>query len=244
MRILLANDDGNYCGGENDVEHCKACLKNGFKDIDIITPNVDVQHWRDIMLCFFGKVDEIRTFCDDSKLRMKRVFPNFGYTVVPHHEPIAIKRKPKLLFDKMHIGVIGNITRYKGKNIVEDFASFLQKHHQDKEMTIIGHINLSSKTGLSNIKVTGKYKQEQLPDLVEETGVNIILFPSTVPETFSYVMHEIMQMELPVVTLDRGAQKDCAVAYKWGTVVPDTAPETIWQSLLSLYERVKLERAK
>ena len=84
---------------------------------------------------------------------------------------------------------------------------------------------------------TGPYHQEDLPDLVEKTGVNIVLFPSTFPETFSYVMHEIMQMELPVVAFDRGAQGESARTYRFGIIAKDMSSAGIFKALGNLFEK-------
>jgi hypothetical protein len=53
---------------------------------------------------------------------------------------------------------------------------------------------------------------------VEENSVTHVIFPSVWPETFSYLVSEIMKMELPFFCFDLGAQSEKVKNYAKGKV--------------------------
>ena len=58
-----------------------------------------------------------------------------------------------------------------------------------------------------------------MPSMLEALGVNVVAFPSIVPETFSYVVSEVLAMDLPIVAFDIGAQGQRVAASRRGKVV-------------------------
>ena len=238
-RLFLVPYEGQYCALETDADACAQCCKDGVKDCDVIASGTDARRWREVMRKFLIEVDEIRAFCTDTVSRMKRVFPEFQYTLVPHREPHDIKRQPKLKFDSLTIGVIGNISRYKGVAEVVKLSRYLSSINSSVKIVVVGGLFMDNLPALSNVIQTGHYGQGELPDLIERYGINIVWFSSTFPETFSYVMHEIMQMNLPVVAYDRGAQCDCAKGYALGRVIPSVTPESTWDTIQNLFKEMK-----
>lgn len=238
-RLFLVPYEGHYCAKETDVAACVACCKNGVRDCDIIASGTDAAHWREVMVKFLSEADEIRAFCEDTVRRMKQVFPQFDYTLVPHPEPTAIKRKAHIKFDDLRVGIIGNISRYKGVAEVIKLAQYLSKVAPDVRIVVIGKLCADNIPNFTNVYQTGRYDPVDLPNLVEKYGINVAFFSSTFPETFSYVMHEIVQLGLPVVSYDRGAQRDCAQAYEYGMVIPETTPEATWVTIQNLYRKMK-----
>jgi glycosyltransferase involved in cell wall biosynthesis len=65
--------------------------------------------------------------------------------------------------------------------------------------------------------------------------VNAFWFPSVCPETFSFVVHEMKAMGLPVLAYDVGAQADTLVDEDRHRVVSlDTSPEDILATLTEM----------
>ena len=73
-------------------------------------------------------------------------------------------------------------------------------------ITVFG--TLEEPAPASVVSQTGTYSAEALPALCSEQGVNAFWFPSIWPETFSFVVHEMKAMGLPVLAYDVGAQAD------------------------------------
>ena len=68
---------------------------------------------------------------------------------------------------------------------------------------MIGALDIALKS--DRLRVTGAYRHEDLVDLIEAHGVNLLFFPSICPETFSYVTEEMIRLDLPIVAFDLGA---------------------------------------
>src|SRR5690606_19616989 len=63
------------------------------------------------------------------------------------------------------------------------------------------------------LKITGPYRPEQLTPLLIANDLDILFFISVVPETFSYVLHELMRYKLPMAAFDLGAQSTFLTNY-------------------------------
>ena len=55
------------------------------------------------------------------------------------------------------------------------------------------------------LEVTGNYRRDDLVDLIEAHRINMFFFPSVCPETFSYVIEEMILLDVPIVAFDLGA---------------------------------------
>ena len=68
---------------------------------------------------------------------------------------------------------------------------------------------------------------------MEKSGIQVVLFPSICPETFSFTLSEIFAMELPVVGYEIGAQGRRIADYKKGITVPyeDMSGEALLDAL-------------
>ena len=74
-----------------------------------------------------------------------------------------------------------------------------------------------------NVFYTGRYSDHaHLQKLVEDFDVNLTVFPSICPETFSFTISELMAMDLPIISFDIGAQGERVALYKKGVVVKRT----------------------
>ena len=72
-----------------------------------------------------------------------------------------------------------------------------------------------------NTEFYGKYKLDELPELIKKSTISMGIFPSICSETFSYLVSEHIMMGLPIMCFDIGAQADKVRAYDKGIVVKD-----------------------
>ena len=67
--------------------------------------------------------------------------------------------------------------------------------------------------------------------------MNVFWFPSICPETFSFVLHEMKAMGLPILAYDVGAQADTLATHPTGRIMALGArPQEILSALLALRE--------
>ena len=65
--------------------------------------------------------------------------------------------------------------------------------------------------------------EDDLVELIEANRINLALFPSVCPETFSYVTEEMIRLELPIVAFDLGAPGERLRSYRNGRLAPDVS---------------------
>jgi hypothetical protein len=90
--------------------------------------------------------------------------------------------------------------------VVADLAKAIAAAGAGVRIVVVGSVDAWCPPEV--VTQTGPYKQDDLPKIVEKHKINIALLPSICPETFSFVAHEIISMNLPMICLDLGAQAD------------------------------------
>lgn len=187
---------------------------------------------------FLTVCDEIRTFSLSSKILLLSKYPKLieqHISVVPHDmsycdfEPLVIEK-----CNNPRIAIVGTIMSiYKGMTIVGDFV----KHCVSKDVAvyIIGSLCNDYVINAPNIHYLGKYKPTELRNILQINKINTIFFPSILPETFSYLIHELMMMQMPIVGFDIGAQGEYLASYKYGLTLPVNSPiEDIYNALIAI----------
>nr|WP_286298771.1 rhamnan synthesis F family protein [Polynucleobacter sp. TUM22923] len=230
---LLENND-QYCSVPQDVNVCNSCLvKNKYVHWGANQP-VDIVKWRQPFVDLFEIASTITIFDPSSVEIMRRVF-NFDdakIRVVPH-EHLSFKHVQTVgLGGPLHIGMFGTLTEAKGSVVINKLAEFIASHNLNVPITLVGSSHVLTEPSL---RVLGTYKHEELPHIVQREGINVFLMASIIPETFSYTISEAMQMELPIVAFDIGAQGNRVKQYKFGKVVPlDSSLEVILEAIQSV----------
>src|SRR4030095_1156586 len=128
-------------------------------------------------------------------------------TIVPHALDYRPERRPVLRHtDPLTIGVVGNISPQKGALIVRDVLARLERELPEARIVVIGTLDLAVES--PRLHVTGPYQRDAMVELIEAHGINMILFPSVCPETFSYVIEEAMLLRLPIGVFHLGAPRE------------------------------------
>ena len=234
----LIDSFGQYCGVPEDKAVCIKCiskLKPSFSGI--INENNNINVWRDMWNSFLQKSDEIISFSDSSKEIILKAYPSLAnkILVIPHKVFWKPNKKPIIKKGHLHIGVIGGINYAKGADVLVKLCEYIQEKNLNIKTTLIGEIDLNYYH--PNLSILGRYNQADLPRLVEESGINMILMPSIWPETFSYVMSEIIKMQLPVLSLNIGAQGEKVKNYKLGRALKSCDAEHLVNEALEFHNQ-------
>ena len=115
------------------------------------------------------------------------------------------------------MAVVGHIGHAKGSGVVLDLARLAKRLDVALEIIVIGTID-GSTDGLP-IHATGHYKHADLAILIKQHNIHMALMSSVYPETFSYVTHELMQLDVPIMCFDLGAQAEVVRPYAKGCVI-------------------------
>ena len=231
----LLNAESRYCGVP-DPSVCARCLPNNAHCLDAPRRSIDILAWRDQWGQVLAGASSIRVFSPSSRELLRRVWPEFDSKVVltPHstsHIPRSdLSPAPE---SPLHIGVVGRIAPHKGATQVARLARHIAETGANARITVFG--TLEEPAPASVVSQTGVYSAEALPALCAEQGVNVFWFPSIWPESFSFVVHEMKAMGLPVLAYDVGAQADTLVDEDRHRVVSlDTSPEDILATLTDM----------
>lgn len=235
----LIDDAGAYCGIP-DMERCQVCLANNRQDFSALYRARDMVQWRASWGTVIALADEVRTFSESSRSLLQRAYPALepARVVVMPHAVIYMRHakiKPANTAD-LKIGVVGQIGYHKGARIVRDLAHEIKTRGLAVRIVVIGTIEASCEPAI--VSETGPYQHDKLAGLIESAGVNIMLFPSIWPETFSYVVQELVELGLPVACFDVGAPAERISKYDKGLILKDTAASTVLDELISFHRRV------
>jgi glycosyltransferase involved in cell wall biosynthesis len=202
--------------------------------------------WRSDWQKLFDKANRITFFSKSSKEIAEKIFKFSDKFVVQPHKPlISFKKSDKYQYsdsNSLTVGFIGAVNKVKGADIILKMAV----DNPNVSFVVIGYVVNAYESQIAkqkNIKVTGAYNQKQLPALLKEHNITVAAITSVVPETFCYVLQELMLLEYPIVSFDIGAQGERISTYKYGAVVDVLNSESMFlkikqlsQSFGELYE--------
>ena len=237
----LLDYKGRYCGVP-DITYCRECLPaNPFSPE---FTDRSIEEWRRSWGELLGVADRIICFSESSRELLQRAY-NVGdekITVRPHKNLIHFSKRPNLALERpLNIGVVGGISYAKGAQIVVETARILAEEWPDARVTVFGTLNGAPE--LSNLIVTGRYEPSELPNLFERYGVNVSLFPSVWPETFSYVLSELMELGIPICCFGLGAQAERLTEYEFGHVITKVDARTVVDEVVLFLDLLRKGRS-
>lgn len=207
------------------------CSTNKCKFNLFLDYGISIKNWRNVWQNFLSNIDNIYCFSNSSKNLITKIYPPLESKIIVKPHSTDYCHFNKINFDNIpvKIAVIGNINNYaKGIKIVESlYYHLLKKNHT---ITLIGtepddfYAMIDKKC---KINISGRYKSNELQNIIEKNRITHIVFPSVCPETFSYLISELIKLDIPIVGFDVGAQGEKLRNYKKGTVV---------NNLLEMYE--------
>lgn len=175
-------------------------------------------YWRAKWNEMIAAADQITCFSHHSRSLMSKAYP--GAVSKIDVRPHAISNLPRKVVQTSlgPIGILGDIGRQKGADIVSRLSR-MPRDQAARKIAVIGRLDPAFALGSLGVQ-TGAYRREAISHLAEEHALSCWLIPSIWPETFSYTTHEALATGLPVFTFDLGAQAEAAEAADNGHVMP------------------------
>jgi glycosyltransferase involved in cell wall biosynthesis len=237
--FVLLDADGRFCGIPS-ISECDTCLRRHEASYVALSPPSDMGPWRALWGRCLAVADEVRCFSGASRALLLRAYPALDparVTVVPHkvdfHPPRAPRSDPAA---PLVIGVMGEISPQKGAHIVTGLVREIERRAIDARVVVLGTLHAAVKS--PRLRVTGAYERGQLVDLVEEHGINMLLFPSIWPETFSYVVAEMMALDMPVVAFDLGAPAERLRGYARARMCAEASAPSALATLMAFHREL------
>jgi glycosyltransferase involved in cell wall biosynthesis len=236
---FLLDAQGLFCRLP-EIRKCQECLldnKQGF--VALFSPR-DINLWRALWSRAINAADEIRTFSRNSLELLVKAYPHMdtSRTVVkPHTVSYLPSDRVSPSYTKtLRIGAVGKIGYHKGAKFVQELSKEIKRRNADIKIVIIGSIE--AMCDVTVVRQMGPYQHGELADLIRRSGANVMLFPSIWPETFSYVVQELIELDLPIACFDIGAPSERLAEYEKGLVLRDRDPSAVLDQLVSFHQRI------
>jgi glycosyltransferase involved in cell wall biosynthesis len=211
----LVADDW-YCGLECSKHDCRFNLKDNRYSGSIESWR---SHWNEFLLIF----DEIICFSNSSREILYQAYPSLrgrNVEVKPHSMSYCNFQSIKEIDGfRLHIGIFGNIANVpKGELVVK---RLLKELPENIPISFVGISENQIGVSRPNTYYHGRYALKELPEIIREHKISMALFPSICPETFSYLVSELMMLGIPIMCFDVGAQGEKVKAYDKGIICHD-----------------------
>ena len=157
--------------------------------------------------------------------------------MIPHRVDFAPARLPKCdPRAPLVIGIVGQISVQKGALVVKEMLARIDREQRDIRVVVIGALDIRIASG--RLQVTGPYQRDDLVDLVEANHVNMLFFSSICPETFSYVVEEMMRLRLPIVAFDLGAPGERLRNYDRARLCTEVSADAALATLVDFHRQL------
>lgn len=238
--FLIDHEDKHCHLPHTDV--CSSCLPKNQQGFTTLFLERAMPKWRSIWGSMLVIADEIVTFSNNSSQLLLKAYPQIEksrISVIPHKVTHLSGQLPKITNTKsLRIGVVGHIGFHKGSVFIQALAREIRRRGAEVNVVVIGAIEAMCEPLV--VTQTGSYEHDDLPGLIERSGANVFLFPSIWPETFSYVVQELVSMELPVASFNFGAPAERLAAYPKGLVLDSMDPGAVLDDLISFHSKTYL----
>lgn len=236
-RVTMIDGSGQYCG-DPEVAVCERCVKtmprlDRMAQQQLMQAGGSVAGWRRFHIERLQAATRVVAPSQDATARLARHLPGVSVLCEPH--PEAATPVPAHRGNPQRIAVIGAIGPHKGVDLLHDTAALAQQLGLPLHFVVIGYTSREDDFALlDNVEITGRYRAEDLPRLLETSDCGTALFLSVWPETFSYTLSEAWRAGLRPLALDIGAQAERIRERGDGRLIPFPAtPRSVLQALTS-----------
>ena len=228
-RYFLLDNKGKYC--ENIS--CDKCLKCTDNKYNIYVRNQAVSN-------LFNVIDKIIVPDISVKTELEKYIKLPDCKVIPHgidFSDIAdFKINKKNISKFKNIAFIGFIDSHKGSKYMKKLIE------NNNNPYIIYHLFGSTNIDIidkPNFVNHGKYNKRDLPKLLNDNKIDLVLLLSTCFESFSYVLSEVTYAQIPCLAFDIGAIASRIKEDKIGWVISSKSTE---EDIVECYEKILDEK--
>jgi O-antigen biosynthesis protein len=204
---LLHDQDGS----DYSDKHLQSLLeKDHFKSV---FSRHDAVYWRRLKDQLVQTILDQNILCvspsEFSKNRICKIdqrMQNGVWSIIPHGISDELKRDTifyqNLSEKKLKVVVPGRINGEKGEALLE---KLLRDVPENIAFVLLGCSDLAEKFAGPRVETIPHYTQASQVKYMDDIMPDMALLPSTIPETYGYVLSEMLQLGLPVICSDLGA---------------------------------------
>ena len=143
---------------------------------------------------------------------------NLNCTVIEHGIDLVQKEASQRNGGEFNVAFVGIMATHKGANVLK----YLIKNSKNIKYHLFGDSDYQElKHNYRNYIYHGRYKREQLPELLKQNNIHLVCNFSIWPETYSYTLTETIACGIPVISYDLGAVSERIKKYGFGWVLED-----------------------
>jgi GT2 family glycosyltransferase len=182
-------------------------LLPGFRDRTADNWKEIAREWRDLVSRREIRVAAPSQSVIDMIRSLDEGWSDTDIQLIPHGLPPsgeAVEVLPRERKDgRLRLVIPGRIQQGKGKRLLLDSLPALTEFAQ---VYLVGAGKEGEAFfGLSGVNVILQYRAEELPGILATIGPHVAALLSTVPETFSYTLSEMQQLNIPVIATRLGS---------------------------------------
>jgi O-antigen biosynthesis protein len=239
--ITFLGVDQMFCGAVTDTAICSRCLA-----AQPAYANVDIDSWRDRHRILLDGAAFVIAPSRWAAEMVARYFPGRSVQQIVHGTPDAdesvrsSEAVPGLTLPDdgvPTIALLGAIGPDKGSRRIERLVELARRRNTAVRFVLIGYLDvqhLQWQSADARFSVHGRYERDQLPALLAHYRVQLVLYPSAGPETFSYTLSEAWAGGVPVLVPPIGALAERVAHSGAGWVMTDAQ----WRDESSMLDRI------
>ena len=133
----------------------------------------------------------------------------------------------------MRVLILGELNLRKGLLLVQDCVIAADRRGLPVEFHLVGFLATGIRQAAhEKLTVYGRYREEDVADLVKSVDPHVAWFPMTSLETYCYTLSTALDLELPVLSSDLGPFPERLRGRPWTWMEPWDSPCDRWLDLL------------
>ncbi len=189
---------------------------------------LSVAEWRLRFGVLLKQAERVISPSRDLANRVEAFFPDLKCEIWPHF----------VLPSKVHdadfkVVLLGGLTPEKGLDVLENCARDAHEKKLPLAFSLLGHTSRPvPQWPYLPIEISGSYRDEDLARRIALTRPDAFLFPSQIPESFSYTLSAAMATGRPIIASNLGSFKERLRGYPAATLLEWNAAATTWNAAL------------
>ncbi|MGH8105068.1 MAG: hypothetical protein ACREO2_02000, partial [Arenimonas sp.] len=178
-------------------------------------------------------------FAKERVCRIDSGLNDVRWQVVPHGMNLPAKVEhvsSQAQAGKLKVLVPGHINGGKGELLLRELIPVLP---DGIELVLLGSAHLSENFTDQKVTTIADYPREQLGQFVARINPDIAMLASTVPETYGYVLSEMLQLGMPVICANIGAYAERGKQLP-GVILVQPEMEAFLQALIGFRDKPEL----
>lgn len=240
----LLDAGGHYCCLCNDELLAQRCLSRNISSGAYTLYGdtyADIKLWRESAAAYLTAARAVVCFSEASRRILTEAFSWLTNPVVIEHSVsfpgVGNGMVRKLTGGVLRVGVVGCSSLGKGAGILASLLKCSALSDLPVVLTILGEtaeLDLPKQQSARQVVFHGRYRREEMAQLVERYHIQVVLIPSILPETFSYTVSESLLLGCPVICFDLGAQAERVRRFNCGVIVPEASADALIDTFTSL----------